>query len=186
MASKGKKISVELSKKRGDNVKKLLKQYGWTQGQLAKELRIAPTNLNAKLNGSRTLTDYDAELIAKLFPPVRAEWIMGTERFPTQGQDNWEVIQQARQEGELLNLGFCAFASLVGYTVSPPQITADEPMSSEEALSAIQKGFTISIGEECISLSIEEMNRLQNKICDHIKNELDYLFKERTEQNGKA
>lgn len=169
------KPSEELSRLRGERVKSLLKRYGWTQKQLANKLNISETALNAKLNAGRTLTEDDATEIAKLFPPVEVGWIMGIKNYPTKGEETASVIQQAKDEAELLNIGFGAFATLIGYSITPPQIQTPGPI--EDVLSVIRQGYTISKDNSTIKLSISDMNRLQNKICEHVEIELKYLFK---------
>ena len=171
------KPSEEIARLRGERVKALLKRYKWTQTRLAKELNIQTTVLNAKLNGPRTINEGDAIQIAKLFPPVKVGWIMGVDRFPTQGEEMQGVLDQARQEGHLLNVGFGAFATLIGYSVTPPQLP--ETAHVNTMISILNQGYTLSKGGKTVSLSIAEMNRLQNRICDHIETELKYLFQEK-------
>ena len=172
------KIPKELSKKRGENIKKLLKQYGWTQTQLAEKLGIEPSNLSAKLNGVRPLYEDEISRIAEQFPPVRKGWIMGDERYPTWGAQLAETVNQANQEGELLNIGFNAFAALNGYSITFPKLPSEDKGQIEQILSALKQGFSISKDGKTVTLSVDEMNRLQNKICDHIGTELNYLFQE--------
>lgn len=171
------KTSEEIARLRGERVKALLKRYKWTQTRLAKELNIQATVLNAKLNGPRTINEGDAIQIANLFPPVKVGWIMGVDRFPTQGEEMQGVLDQARQEGHLLNVGFGAFATLIGYSVTPPQLP--ETAHVNTMISILNQGYTLSKDGKTVSLSIVEMNRLQNRICDHIETELKYLFQEK-------
>lgn len=171
------KPSTEVSLLRGERVKELLKRFGWTQARLAKELNIKESVLNAKLNGKRTLTEDDAIQIAKLFPPVRKGWIMGDERFPTWGDMLSDTIHQADNEGKLLNTGLYAFAALNGYSIIQPNWS--EIKQVETALAALKQGYTISKDGKTITLSLDEFRRLQNKICDHIGTELNYLFQEK-------
>lgn len=171
------KPTQEIALLRGERVKELLKRFGWTQAALAKELNITESVLNAKLNGKRTLTEGDAEQIAELFPPVRKGWIMGNERYPTWGDMQSNAVTQADHEGELLNTGLFAFASLNGYSITQPNW--QDMGQIEAALSALKQGYTISKDGKTISLSLDEFRRLQNKICDHIGTELNYLFQDK-------
>ena len=70
------KPNVELSKKRGERVKALLKEYSMTQIELADKISFTPEHLNSMLNGKRTLTSETAERIAEIFPPVLPSWIL--------------------------------------------------------------------------------------------------------------
>lgn len=171
------KPTQEIALLRGERVKELLKRFGWTQAALAKELNITESVLNAKLNGKRTLTEGDAEQIAELFPPVRKGWIMGDERYPTWGAEFAGAIRKANNEAELLNTGLYAFAILNGYSISQPNW--QDIKQVEAALSALKQGYIISKDGKTISLSLDEFRRLQNKICDHIGTELNYLFQEK-------
>jgi hypothetical protein len=108
---------------------------------------------------------------------VREDWLMGYARFPTWGEEITGVVNQANHEGELLNTGLYAFAILNGYSISQPNW--QDIKQVEAALSALKQGYTISKNGKTISLSLDEFRRLQNKICDHIGTELNYLFQEK-------
>lgn len=58
-------------KDRLDRIKKLLKEQGMTQTELAKRMGIQQQNLNAKLRGRRTLTYMDAIRLGRVF---NKEW----------------------------------------------------------------------------------------------------------------
>lgn len=171
------KPSKDISILRGERVKALLKKFGWTQAQLASELGISEPVLNAKLNGKRTLTEEDAKAIAKIYQPVSVGWIMGVERYPTPIIEFKEKAEEANQEARLLNMGIYGFASLIGYSITPPPMPDSGPV--QDVLSAIKQGYTLSKDGKTVSLSLDEYYRFLNKICDLVEIELKYMFKDK-------
>ena len=88
-------INPELSKKRGENVKQLLSECNMKQKELADKLVYHPAYLNAVLNGKRNLTVDMAREIAKLFPPVRYQWILGEDEYRTQTDLDKHYIKES-------------------------------------------------------------------------------------------
>lgn len=180
------KPSEELSKIRGERVKALLQANKWTQGQLAEKMHTSVTALNAKLNGKRSLTEEDAEIIAQLFPPTRKGWILGIEQDRTQAVEILRIIEESGHQSALVHAGFKLLASAIGYEITfpltiggiPGRVTADKDgmINAEDAVKSVKQGYEIAKGEESVTLSIEQMNSFLNKLYAHIEVELKYLF----------
>ncbi len=170
------KVPAEvLAQERGMRVKKLLADNKWTQAKLSEETGIHAVSLSKKLNGKLTITETDANLIAPLFN-VRPGWIMGTEKYPTQGEEFAAVLNEVTTESELLFTGLAAFAKVTGFDLIPPQLRKGQ--TAEAAISEVKRGYQLKKGDKSVNLTLEQFNRLENKIADIINIELSYLLKE--------
>ena len=96
------KNDTELNKKRGERVKELLKAENMRQADLADLINFTPEHLNAILNGKRNLTADTAKAIAKIFVPVRHEWILCEDNFKTENEKIASIMQWKESPTELL------------------------------------------------------------------------------------
>ena len=177
------KPSEELNKKRGERVKELLILWNQdhpdekkkTQAKLAEDIGMNPIILNDKIRGRRTLTEDDARKIANILG-YRFEYIMCFDDYRYNSEQFFLAMQKAEHEAEYLHAGLVCFASLSGYQVTIPSREELSNRNIEEILAKIRTGFTIEKDGSKISLSIDEMNRFENHLCDVIENELKFLF----------
>ena len=88
--------------------------------------------------------------------------------------DEMSVI---RHEGNLLYTGLCAFAELTDYEVTPPNLP--NTGSVENYLKEIKAGYRIMKDNQTVTLSLEEMNRFENEVCDFVELKLKHLFKQK-------
>ena len=175
----------------GDRVRTIRKEHKLTQNAFAeligkpdketdKDMYCGSYISNVE-SGSRALPAPMARRIASLFD-VSVDWLMGVSDFRTHNDylisKNRKVINTARKESELLSIGLAAFATLNGYQITPPDLSGSQDVSS--VLYSVSNGYTISKDGQAITLSLEEMNRLQNEISDLVSVRLKYLFKEKT------
>ena len=70
----------------GQRLKTLLKQHRKTQAWLAEQLHFAPEHISNIVTGKRGITADNARLIAKLFPDVRIEWLLGMDNIQYQSE----------------------------------------------------------------------------------------------------
>lgn len=180
------KIDPEINRKRGEHVKELLKQNNRTQVWLAEQLYVQPEHLNMMLNGKRNLGEDRIQAIARLFPDVKLDWLLGLTDYKTTGEFLASELSQCQHEGELLMIGLRAFAQLSGYeiTFSAPASSDDQRTAPVETwLKMFREGYTVSGKEGSVTISLEDMNRLQNEICDFVEFKLNRLC-ERGVKNG--
>lgn len=84
------KRKVEKTPLAGERIKNLITGK-MTQRQLSEAIYISEKHLSQIIHGRKPLTRDNAELIAGLFPDVRAEWLLG--------KDNWKTEAEAEQAG---------------------------------------------------------------------------------------
>lgn len=180
------KIDQEINEKRGKRVKELLKDNGKTQVWLAEQLYLQPEHLNMMLNGKRNLGEDKIHAIVELFPGVELDWLLGISDYKTVGEHFARTISQCQHEGELLMIGLRAFAQLSGYeiTFAAPALSDGQQTAPVEAwLKMFREGYTVSGKEGSATISLEDMNRLQNEICDFVEFKLNRLC-EKEDKDG--
>ena len=117
------KPSAELSKKRGERVKSLIEKHNTehpkeriTQKALAEYLSMPAPVLNAKLSGSRTLTEDDARRIASFFPRTRYQYIMCYDDNETSWDEFISRNQHFLDNNNAIRLLLQTSAAKYGYT----------------------------------------------------------------------
>lgn len=171
-----KKASINL--KSCERLKSLLDEYNMSQAKLCRMADISTTHINRIVRGKENLTDTIAGLIVTAFPDENPdllhEWLMGRKDFrDTKGQLA-DTIDQLQHEGFLLMNGLNCFAQLSGFSIDFTTQT-NENDGFENRIHHYTDGYTISRNDESIQLSLIEMNRLQNEICDYIEFTLDRI-----------
>lgn len=102
---------IELNKIRSERAKSL---FGFwkathpnerkTQTALAAHMGISPIVLNAKINGHRTITENDCRKIAKFFPGVRVEYLLGYDDFRTAAERSAAILDKAESDATALDV----------------------------------------------------------------------------------
>lgn len=170
----------------GQRVKYLLAKHGMTQREFSRKMYgddsdngdSQYTNINAKLNDKRTITQADAEKIAKIFPDVFPQFILygGYENNADMLADK---INEINAEGDLLNTAFLSLITLSGMKVRRLGINTE---GVQEALTSLHEYVEIEKDGRVITLSAEQLNKVENIIFEHsevtIKHFLDAYGKE--------
>lgn len=160
----------------GQRVKYLLKKYGMTQKELARKLFDGNEdkdfdafyiNLNTKLNSTpndnkRNLTYDDAKRISELFNT--------TPQYILDGgyENNAEMLQhlicETEAEADLLHVAFRSLSTLAGYNV---QRIGYRDGTLETIISSLYDYAEIEHNGKTLTLSIEQLNELENIIYEH-------------------
>lgn len=175
---------VEINPIRGLRLKQICEEQKITQKQLSNIIHITQQSISSMVNGTATVTVETADLVTRAFPEYRKEWLLGLDDYKTEAdlqraraEQFTQAIDEMEYEGSLLYTGLCAFARLNGIEITPPQTKGTG--SLENYFRAVKKGYTISKGEQAVSLSVEEMNRFENEVCDFVELKLKHLFKQK-------
>lgn len=161
-----------------ERLKTLLDEYNMSQAKLCRVADISTTHVNRIIKGKENLTDAMAEIIAKAFPEenpeLLQEWLMGRNDFKDIKGQFSDVKDQLQNENYLLMNGLNCFAQLSGFTI---EFTTKENEHDdfEKRIHHYTDGYTITRNDDSIQLSLIEMNRLQNEICDYIEFTLDRI-----------
>lgn len=172
----------------GQRVRLVRSEAGLTQQEFAEELG----GLNEKYIsmvecGTRNLSKKLAVKISEHFPNTTPDWLLCLNDFRTNAERNanelFKAIGQAQEESDYMFSGLWAFSSVNGYTIETPNLKNKD---IADVLKELKNGYTIKKGDKKIVLSLEEMNRLENELCDLVNTRLKYLFMEKGEvTNGK-
>lgn len=119
-------MKKELSKEPGLRAKSLFEWWNnehpgdrKTQRGLADSMNIETTNLNAMLNGKRTITLKSAQKIAEYFPGVKVDYIMGMTDFITDNEEFDSFYQRCIITASEKVETFTRLAASCGFTVIP-------------------------------------------------------------------
>ena len=171
----------------GERLKKLRKERNMTQEELADEvskLQVGARQCSEKsismLENGRLMSRKYAHLFAQVFN-VDEDFILCESDHPTAADAFAEAVKEMNKEGELLHKGLFAFALLNGYAISAKPITG----SPEQIFAVLRSRYQIEKDGKSIFLSIEEMNDLENELCEMVEIRLRHLFGEH-EKLGKT
>lgn len=165
----------------GQRVKYLLKKYGLNQLQFATlfyygDEALAKTqrgNLNAKLNGNRTITLDDAKRIAEIFPGTFVEFILSGGYENVQDQLAG-IINDNQKEAVLLDTAFLSLAKLGGFSIEKFGMASGD---IENVISSLHDYTVITSEGNRYSLSLKQVNQLENIICDHAVMSINQFLK---------
>lgn len=104
----------------------------------------------------------------------RPLWLLGLSDYKNQKEKNIEILNKIQHDGDLLETAFCILASLKGFEVTNPIGRMSELVPVEEMMKQVKDGYYVRNlqGDTC-SISVEEMNHLQNDVCDYIEYRLN-------------
>ena len=170
----------------GNRLKELCKREHITQMALAKSIPISQQTISKIINSSASLTEQTARRIAEKYPGYSFEWLMGYVDYKNELEHFYQAITEVQEEGDALMTGLLAFAKLSGFEIkfaSPAHGPDENAAPIEKWLKMFKDGYVISRGNQKAYISLENMNHLQNEICDFVEFKLSRLC-ERGDSNG--
>lgn len=159
-------------------VRTIRKELGLTQLEFSEKLGLESDGKwisqieNDRGAPDRTLAEKMSAL-AKYPAPVA--WIMGETDFRTDAERFRTAIQEVQLENDYMFAGLSLLAKLSGYAIEPPQLNGVH--DAEAAIAAVKAGYFIEKDGASITLSLEEMNALENHVVNMVEAQLDFLFK---------
>ena len=167
----------EIKPEPAERLKMLCDDEGITQKDLSKKIHISPQTISKIMNKRASLTEDNAKRIIDIYPKYRFEWLMGYDPYKTRSDLNFAILSHAEQQGDKLLLGLQSFASLSGYEISCP-LSSSDSKAVKEIVDAIKLGYEINHHGKTAFISIDNMNRLQNEICDFVEFKLKKIVEE--------
>ena len=181
---------VEINVKRCERLKQIIDETGISQKQLWKKTGLSQQAISAMVRGNANVTETTAKLVTGLFPQYSVDWLMGSSDYKNESHFASQWLKGAVKAENLLLAGLSSFASLSGYEITPPKLTAT--ITTEEGLSmpltaencddlskatlTMVSGYVISKGEQSAELSPEEMERFESECCDFVSLKLQHLL----------
>lgn len=126
-------------------------------------------------SGKRQMSAEYARLFAKVLG-VQPAFLLCETDYETEYYRLCALINEVNHEGDLLHTGLCALGSLTGYEIIPPNL--QNTGSIDNYFKQMKTGYRIKNGNQVVNLSLEEMNRFENEVCDFVELKLKHLFKQ--------
>lgn len=143
------KKSTKINTIRGERLKILLSEKGISQKDLAEKIGYTKEHVSYIVNGRRNLTADAAELIVKLFSPVRFEWLMGYDDFKTNADFESAPLKKMISEICDKRILFSALLFSLGYDKS----VLDHSKHADLTFSDIKNMGPIDIADHIVEMS---------------------------------
>lgn len=183
-------MNKELSKEPGLRAKSLFEWWNnehpedkKTQRGLAISMNIETTNLNAMLNGKRTITLKSAQKIAEYFPGVKVEYIMGMTDFITDNEEFDSFYQRCIITASEKVDTFTHLAAGCGFTVIP---AGTDCLVSDGTSIKTEDYFYIKQGDRKIIIYYSQIGEILDELSGFLSVRLSNLIgkKNGDEQDG--
>lgn len=158
---------VEINPIAGLRLKELLKEQNMSQLKLSKTIFYSQQTISKVIQGTARLTEAMASRIIEIFPNYYKEWLLGYDYPKNQYELNKQNLYRSIQEGNLLFVALQALAEVNGFSLKFKNNCSDETADIEDIVSKYTSGFILMKEEKSYSISIEEMNVLENKISEY-------------------
>lgn len=168
---------VEIKPEPAERLKQLCDEENIKQQELAAMICTSPQTISKIINRKSSLTEDNAARIVALYPKYRFEWLMGYDPYKTNAELFMGVISDTQKESDMMMLGLKAFASLCGFEISP-ELSDSNQTDLASFIHRLHSGYSISRNGKKALISLEEMNHIQNEVCDFIEFKLSRLVKE--------
>lgn len=188
------KNNVTLEEKKkicGERLRACREKMHLTQEELIERVMQLPENNGKERsekqigyieNGKRLISAEYARLLGKVLG-VLPSYLLGEIDYKTEKERAYYKLYETRQESDLLYLGLNFFAKLTNYEITSPNFSNAETI--EKVLETIKYAYKITKDNQTITLSLDEMNRFENEVCDIVELKLKHLFIQKAgEKNG--
>lgn len=166
---------TEINPVRAERVKKIIELEGISQQDFAKRIPMTQQNVSRIVNLKTALTEETAQDIVTAFPKYRIAWLLGYDDYMTFADQLTGVIRETDKEAALLHNGLLSFAQLSGFQIDFHPITGTDSLAT--TFQNIKEHCTISRDGKSVTLSMTELNNLENELCDQIETRLRYMLK---------
>lgn len=172
---------TEINKIPGQRLKVIIEEQEISQSELSRQIHLSQQTISRMIKGLASVTEQTADSVIKLFPQYRKSWLMGYDDMKTGADSLREEFQKNQTENDLLLQGLICFAKLNHIDIcftSPAFQNPEDPHhdSIENVLKWVRDGYTISSEGISAQLSLDEMNALQNEICDFVEFKLKRII----------
>ena len=155
---------TEINPIRAKRLKALIDEEGLSQTDFADIIHMTQQNVSRIINLKTALTEATASEISSSFPKYSVEWLLGLSDHKNEAEAFRDNIDKMNQEGDLLNNAFISLAALSGYRVKRLGYQGE---SVEEVVSSLYEYVEIEHEGKVQTLTIEQLNQLENIICSH-------------------
>ena len=166
---------TEINPERAKRFKMLIEREKLTQSALSEKIHLSQQAISHIFTEKNALTEETARNIINAFPEYRLEWLLGYDDYMTHKEYLAAQYRKGMSEAEALESAFFSLASLSGFEIAPTDPATDK--KPENIVNAIQAGFTISRDGKSVTLSLSDLNALENELCDYLEFRLLHIMK---------
>lgn len=169
----------------GNRLKELCEKEHITQSELSDSIYISQQTISKIINHKASMTEETARRISEKYPGYSFEWLMGYVDYKNEMEHFGQEITEAQDKAHIRWTGLLAFAKLSGFEInfaSPLPKSTGGRHKVEDAIKMFRDGYVVRRGKQKQNVSLEQMNQLQNEICDFVEFKLNKLLE--GNQNG--
>ena len=187
------RMKSEINHESALRIKELLDDNDMKQKELAEKLHYSEQHISLILTGKRPLPVETAKEIARLFPPVRFEWIMGYDNFRTPTEYAEVPFAKKAADKQFAKQAVSMLAATSGYkfevegtsgcAISPEDVfgmTKEGREFLEKHITEIRGDCVYAIllnGEKKGEINIDGFNQIVSEIRDFAEFKLSRLCK---------
>lgn len=163
----------ELGKIRAKRIKELMAREKITQQKLAEMIGTTQQRLCSNLKNG-IITETRVNDIHEVFPQYNLDWLLGHGEFATQRDKNIAVLTRSKNDSNTMLSALIGLAKLSGFKV---EVNPNAFGGNVESVFNAVHGNYITFSREGkkVSLSVTDLNRLENKLCDYVEFELIHM-----------
>lgn len=169
------RTKTEINPKRAENVKKLIEAEKITQTELADRIHMTQQNISRIVQMKQPLTEETARHIIEQYPKYRIEWLLGYDDYMTTADYLLAVTAQCQAEEQVMNTAFFGLARLSGFSMELNRKYYDN--SLEGLFQTIKSAVTFSRDGKSVTLSLADINEIENELCDIVEARLKRMLK---------
>ncbi len=123
------KQPTEIKPEHSQRLKELLNFYKWTQVQLSERSGVSVNTLSKIMNGHSAMTPRLAELICRVCPAIRPDWLTGESEFKTFEAEKFSHFRENAKQWDIIEESAVRLAEIGGYEVvyQQPELEPDDP-----------------------------------------------------------
>jgi transcriptional regulator with XRE-family HTH domain len=179
----------EINTKSGERLRELIQSLKMTYADFGESVNLSERTINAYVTCARRLTEDSARIIARKYPVVRYEWLMGWDDYKTESEvieaklfiesekicrDELEWIDRAFKVGQILRCWKCDLE---------PMFVIEEEIKDEQLLNLPSVSKEKKFREICELISSDEYMFLYDYFSAQTADEIYQKIKEIKNQN---
>ncbi len=174
---------TEIDPKRAERLKilidheKELRNGKFSQTQFAKSIHMTQQNVSRIIQMHQALNEQTAKDIIEQYPKYRVEWLLGYDDYMTPADYLLAVTAQCQEEEQVMNTAFFGLARLCGFSMELNRKYYDNSLDLDGLFQTIKSTITFSRDGMSVTLSLAEINEIENELCDIVEARLKRMLK---------
>lgn len=153
-----------------DFAQAVIERNGLAEATKKEKANVSQQAISKYERNERPLEEAAAKRIIHAFSKYRLEWLMGKDGIMTKAQEarfanNVSQLTNAIRPGVLMDRGFRLLAEASGFSIE----TLEDVVTNGEIegiSSRLEEGMLVSLNELSARLTIDQLNKIENQVCD--------------------